>query len=246
MRVNRWRDRMKRLAIKMLDRDFDNLRAAHLWSIEHADVDAALRLVAGLREYSFRCMHAEITSWADAAIALPDAPEHERYPVAVGVAAYGRFIRGDLEGAIELGERAIAAADRLAVDSSGLAERALGNACFYKGEVDRGVEWMDRMIASARTRFAGSPGPCSLYAIGRLHQRWRQRERCAVCRQRSRRRRRFRISHGPGPGPLRPGSRPQIDEPDRRNRSAATSSRYRPRRWKPVDPSLRAYRSALA
>ena len=142
------------LAIKMLDRDFDNLRAAHLWSIEHGDIDAALRLVAGLREYSFRCMHAEITSWADAAIALSDAPMHERFPVAVGVAAYGRFIRGDLEGAIELGEQAIAAADRLAVDSSGLAERALGNAWFYKGEVERGVEWMDRMIASARR---GSP-----------------------------------------------------------------------------------------
>jgi tetratricopeptide (TPR) repeat protein len=79
---------------------------------------------------------------------------HERYPVAVGVAAYGRFIRGDLEGAIELGEQAIAAADRLAVDSSGLAERALGNALFYRGEAERGIECMDRMIASARK---GSP-----------------------------------------------------------------------------------------
>jgi predicted ATPase len=63
-------------AIQMLDRDFDNLRAAHRWSIEHADIDTALRLVAGLREYSFRCMHAEIASWADAAIALPDACVH--------------------------------------------------------------------------------------------------------------------------------------------------------------------------
>jgi len=46
----------------MLDRDFDNLRAAHLWSIEHSDIDTALRLVAGLREYSFRCMHARSRS----------------------------------------------------------------------------------------------------------------------------------------------------------------------------------------
>ncbi len=141
-------------AIKILDRDFDNLRAAHLCSIEHGDVDSALRLVAALREYSFRCMHAEITSWADAAIALPDAPVHERFPVTVGVAAYGRFIRGDLEGAIELGEKAISAADRLAVDGSGLAERALGNAWFYQGEVERGVEWMERIIDSAKQ---GSP-----------------------------------------------------------------------------------------
>jgi tetratricopeptide (TPR) repeat protein len=134
----------------MLDRDFDNLRAAHRWSIEHPDVDTALRLVAGLREYSFRCMHAEIASWADAAIALPDACAHERYPVTVGVSAYGRFVRGDLEGAIELGERAVAAAHQLGVDGSGLAERALGNAWFYRGNYERGIEWTDRMIASAQ------------------------------------------------------------------------------------------------
>jgi hypothetical protein len=99
-------------------------------------------------------MHAEITVWADVAIGLPGAGGHDRYPVAVGVAAYGRFVRGDLEGAVELGEQAVAAADRLGVDGSGLAERALGNAWFYRGDTERGVEWMDRMVASART---GSP-----------------------------------------------------------------------------------------
>jgi predicted ATPase/DNA-binding SARP family transcriptional activator len=141
-------------AIRLLDRDFDNLRAAHRWSVEHSDIDTALRLVAALREYSFRCMHAEIASWADVAIALSDACTHERYPVTVGVAAYGRFVRGDLEGAIELGERAVAAARQLDVDSSGLAERALGNAWFYRGDYERGAEWTDRMIASAQR---GSP-----------------------------------------------------------------------------------------
>ena len=141
-------------AIGVLDREFDNLRSAHLWSVEHADVDVALRLVAALREYGFRCMHAEITGWADAAVALPGAGEHVRSPVVMAVGSYGRFVRGDLEGAIELGERAVDAADRLHVDCSGLAERALGNAFFYRGEAIRGVHWTDLMIASAET---GSP-----------------------------------------------------------------------------------------
>jgi tetratricopeptide (TPR) repeat protein len=141
-------------AIQVLDRDFDNLRAAHRWSIEHTYIDTALRLLVALREYSFRCMHAEIASWADVVIALPDACAHERYPVTVGVAAYGRFVRGDLEGAIELGERAVAAARELGVDGSGMAERALGNAWFYRGDYERGAEWTDRMIASAQR---GSP-----------------------------------------------------------------------------------------
>jgi predicted ATPase/DNA-binding SARP family transcriptional activator len=144
----------ERSAIQTLDRDFDNLRAAHRWSIERPDVDTALRLVAALREYSFRCMHAEVASWADIAIELPGAPVHDRYPVAVSVAAYGRFGRGDLEGAIQLGGQAVAAGDRLGVDTSGLAERALGNAWFYRGDYEQGAEWTDRMIASAKS---GSP-----------------------------------------------------------------------------------------
>jgi predicted ATPase/DNA-binding SARP family transcriptional activator len=138
-------------AVAILDCEFDNLRAAHLWSIEHVDVDVALRLVAGLREYAFRCMHAEVTGWADAAVALPSACDHDRCPVVMAVGAYGRFVRGDLEGAIELGERAIAIANLLGVDCSGLAERALGNAWFYQGDAKRGSHWMDLMIASART-----------------------------------------------------------------------------------------------
>ncbi len=171
-------------AIQILDRDFDNLRAAHRWSMEHSDIDTALRLVAGLREYSFRCMHAEIASWADVAIALPDAAAHERYPVAVGVAAYGRFVRGDLEGAIELGERAVAAARRLGVDSSGLAERALGNAWFYQG----GLRTRGRMDGSndrvGPEGFARPPRACSVYAIGCIHDGRRQCQRCPVCCER--------------------------------------------------------------
>ncbi len=138
-------------AVVLLDREFENLRAAHLWSIEFAEVDVALRLVAALREYAFRCMHAEISGWADTAGELPNAGEHPRYPLVVAVGAYGRFVRGDLEGAIDLGQHAVAAADRLHVDSSGLAERALGNAWFYQGEASRGMHWMDLMVDSAET-----------------------------------------------------------------------------------------------
>jgi predicted ATPase/DNA-binding SARP family transcriptional activator len=137
-------------AVAELDRDFDNLRAAHHWSLEHADVDVALRLVAGLREYAFRRMRAEITSWSDAASALPDAEVHPRFPIVLAVAAYGRFVRGDLEAAIALGDDAIAAATQLDVDCAGLAERTLGNAWFYEGDTQQGTAWMDRMVESAR------------------------------------------------------------------------------------------------
>jgi predicted ATPase/DNA-binding SARP family transcriptional activator len=132
-------------AVATLDRDLDNLRATHIWSIEHGDADVALRLVAALREYAFRRMRAELTSWADAALQTPGAQAHERYALVTAVSAYGRFVRGDLEGAIELGERALGG------DTSGLAERVLGNAFFYNGDVEEAFARTERMLESART-----------------------------------------------------------------------------------------------
>jgi predicted ATPase len=138
-------------AMRGLDRDFDNLRATQQWALEHGDVDVSLRLVAALREYAFRGMHAEVVDWADDASGLPGVAEHPRAPVVMATAAYGRFVRGDLEAAIELGQRAVALAESLDTDASGLAERALGNAFFYRGDVASATDWMDRMLESARS-----------------------------------------------------------------------------------------------
>ncbi len=137
-------------AVTTLDRDFDNLRAAHQWSIEQVEVDVAVRLVVALREYSFRTMRAEIIGWADEVIRLPGALDHPRGPVALAVTAYGRFVRGEVEAAIDCGRQAVALAGELHTDSSGLAERTLANAIFYQGDSERATSWMRGMIESAR------------------------------------------------------------------------------------------------
>ena len=141
--------------VARLSRDFDNLRAAHLTALERRDPDTALRLVAALREFAFRNLRSEITTWAEEAMAVRGAADHPRYPVVCSVVAYGRFVRGDLEGALELGERALAAAEAMGVDGSGLAERALANAWFYRGEPKTAMAWTERMLASARA--GGTP-----------------------------------------------------------------------------------------
>ncbi len=141
-------------AITIIDHDFDNLRAAYLWALEHRDVDVALGLVAALREYSFRTMRAEVVGWADHALRLPGAAAHRLAPLVLAVGAYGRFARGDLDAAIAMAHEALAAADEQGSDTSGLAERTLGNALFYQGDTARATEYMDRMIASGRS---GSP-----------------------------------------------------------------------------------------
>ncbi len=141
--------------VERLARDFDNLRAAQITALDRRDADTALRLVAALREFAFRHLRSEITTWAEEAMAVRGASEHPRFPVVSSVVAYGRYVRGDLEAAIELGERALEAARVSGVDCSGLAERALGNAWFYKGDQDTGVRWIERMVESARD--GGSP-----------------------------------------------------------------------------------------
>ena len=78
-------------------------------------------------------------------------PRWSAGPLALAVGAYGRFVRGDLEAAIEQAERALDTAAAQGTDTSGLAERALANALFYRGDTEHATAFMDRMIASART-----------------------------------------------------------------------------------------------
>jgi predicted ATPase/DNA-binding SARP family transcriptional activator len=138
-----------------VDRDFDNLRAAHAFAVGAGDVDRALRMVAALREYAFRRIRYELTSWASTSVQMVGASEHPRYPVVLAIVAYGHFVRGDLEAAVSVGHDAVAAAERLGVSTSGLAERALGNAYFYLGRTDDALQWMAGMVESARR--GGSP-----------------------------------------------------------------------------------------
>ena len=130
-----------------LDRDFENFRAAHLTALARQDADAALRLVCALAEFGFRRIRYEVESWADASVALAPADGHPERSTALAVSAYGRFVRGDMEGAVGLAHEALVGVE---MSERGLAERVLGNSYFYLEHVDEGLAWMDRMLASAR------------------------------------------------------------------------------------------------
>ena len=219
--------------MRPLDRDFDNLRAAHLWSLEHADADVALRLVAALREYAFRCMHAEITGWADAAIA------RSRAPTSTSASRWWSRSRRTAGSSAAISRARSSSAttpspppSRLGVDCSGLAERALANALFYQGDSAQGIEWMERMIASARVRFTGPPRARAVHAVGRVHERRRQRQGRAARRR--------------GRGPRRGVRLTDRARPRRSTRSGSRSSRRtrtRPRptcNARPTSPARRA------
>ena len=143
------------------------MRDAHRAAVAAGDVDSALRIVIGVREYAWRRIRYEHLAWADTTVAMPGAREHELYPVLLGVVAYGHFVRGDLEAAIEVGERAIAEAVRLGSLTAGLAERALGNAFFFRLQRGRGdrVDGADDRRRH-RDRSPRDPRPRLLHVLG--------------------------------------------------------------------------------
>jgi predicted ATPase/DNA-binding SARP family transcriptional activator len=138
------------------DRDYANFRAAHLTALNRRDAASALRLVAALREFAFRSVNYEITSWADASTALEEAQGHADFPTALAISAYGRFVRGDMQAAVDLARRALDIAGGSELSANGLPERVLGNALIYMEQTEEALHWMERMKLSARR--AGASG----------------------------------------------------------------------------------------
>lgn len=132
-----------------LDRELDNLRAAHASAVRFDDLDVAVGLVVALREYSFRRIRYEVASFADTTMGMAGFHKHAHAPIVAGVAAYGRWVRGDLESAIEIAAEALELQELTDVPSSGLLERVLANAMFYQGRVDEALDWIDRMVDAA-------------------------------------------------------------------------------------------------
>ena len=135
--------------------DTDNLRAALATAIAVDDAGSALLLVVSMSEAGFRAIRYEVVGWAETVAAMDSAERHPLRPTALAVVAYGAFVRGELDRAVHLAERAIELRESLGVEPCGLPERVLGNARFYQGHRDDALAWLDRMIdvtrASGRT-----------------------------------------------------------------------------------------------
>jgi predicted ATPase/DNA-binding SARP family transcriptional activator len=141
--------------VTTIDRDLDNLRAAHASAVAAGDLAVAIGLVGALREYSFRRVRYEIATWGDATMQMEGFARSPSAPIVLGVAAYGRWVRGDLDAAIALARRSIVVAGELGEPSTGLAERVLGNALFYSGATQDALSSMERMTQAAQA--SGSP-----------------------------------------------------------------------------------------
>ncbi len=234
--------------VRELDTSFDDMREAHGSAIGDGDVDRAIRLVVALREYAWRLIRYELLAWADATLRLEGADEHPLYPVALGVVAYGHFVRGDLAAAVDVGERAIAAADRLGTTTAGLAERAFGQCAVLSGPRGRRPRVGRRHDQPGhRARLAEHGRACVLHAVGgrdvgreRRVGAPRSRELAAAAAAT------IRESRPRSPRPSTRREWPSNATDSRAGLAAARSQRAtRGVGWQPLDPCVRAHRELV-
>lgn len=130
----------------------------------HAGPRTTFRLLETLRDYGIALAGDERVELAQrhgawimeicerAAAGVQGVDEAASHPLAAaawGIVAYGRFVRGEIDAAIDLAERSMELARRHGTDTLGLAERALGNACVFRGQNDRGGAAVDQLVDGA-------------------------------------------------------------------------------------------------
>lgn len=129
-----------------IDSHLDDLRAAYRWSLRH-EPDLAMRMAAALYWYVEPGSSSEIALWAQAAAAEAGA-SHPLVPQVLGVAALGASKRGDLSGAIELANRALAAS----AETDPIRRYAvyvLGDVALFQGRLDEAIGFYHEVVCLA-------------------------------------------------------------------------------------------------
>ena len=161
-------------AIARAESSLADLRAAQRFALELGAFDVAFGLISSIREFAMRAMRYEVFAWADAACNAPGALDHPLAPMLTGIRAYGAWVRGEFELAIQLAEETRRLEHRLSVFPSGLAERTLANVLYIVGDSVTGhaeATSPDRTGGGVRQPLAACP--CLLHGGGGA-----QLERC--------------------------------------------------------------------
>jgi predicted ATPase/DNA-binding winged helix-turn-helix (wHTH) protein len=137
------------MALARADGSFADLRAAQRFALETGDVDTALRLISSIREYAMRAMRYEVFAWADAAARTAGALEHPLAPPVLGISAYGAWVRGEFDRAVEIAHAARALESRLGQPPSGLVERVLVNVLCFDVRTESGAPEAARQLELA-------------------------------------------------------------------------------------------------
>jgi len=136
-------------AIAWADSSLADLRAAQRFGLELGAFDVTFGLIGSIREFAMRAMRYEVFAWADAACQVPGALDHPLAPMLTGMRAYGAWVRGEFDLALQLAEETRQLEQRLSVFPSGLAERTFGNALLIVGDPRRSTAEARRQVELA-------------------------------------------------------------------------------------------------
>ena len=135
--------------VERAESSFADLRSAQRFALDVGALDDAFGIIASLREFAMRAMRYEVFAWADAASRVVGGLDHPLAPELVGMYAYGAWVRGEFDLAVELAARARRLEETLDASPSGLAERVLGNVLYIVGRSDDGNRESARQLELA-------------------------------------------------------------------------------------------------
>ena len=134
-------------------REVDNFRVALDWAVEAGSADRALRLVAALAVNGVTIGYSAM-DWAETAVDVPGAHEHELFPAVASWAIWSATLRDDLLLADALVSR-LDAAETARGQRSPFARQGPTTLAFFRGDAElarrRAEEWV------ALARLTGSP-----------------------------------------------------------------------------------------
>ena len=200
------------------------------------------------RASAFRHVNYEITSWADTSTALEAAQGDPGLSSSLAVSAYGRFVRGDMQNAVDLAASSARHLRRLRslgewITGTGARQRSSSTWSRPRRRCTGWGAWSCRRVG--QTTRGGSRTPCTCSRSPRRASETRSGVRCLPARR--------------SPRPTRRGHRPLAPRRTMRSvlragdhrsgrgpRSSAARSACRCRGRKSLDRGVRADRGALA
>ncbi len=155
-------------AMARAEASFADLRSAQRFAIESGALDRAFELIGAIREFAMRAMRYEVFAWAGAACRVPGALDHPDAPLLTGVQAYGAWVRGEFDLALDLAEKTRGLEVALDVAPSGLAERVLANVYHLVDQPDRAHVEASRQVELAEASGTESRivHACYMFAVG--------------------------------------------------------------------------------
>ncbi len=133
-------------AVRLAEASFADLRSAQRFAAQIGDFDTAFSLIGSIHEYAMRTLRYEVFNWADATSLMADDVGRPVDPLVTAVQAYGAWVRGEVDLALDLALRARDAEVTSGAAPSGLVERVIANVLYTTGKIDEGLVEGQRQI----------------------------------------------------------------------------------------------------